>query len=64
MRDDMMPGSTHEFIEWLDKRYPRPLYRTEKGKDSAGLSNQFLIETGKRQLVEELLNFWEDQNRR
>jgi hypothetical protein len=59
----MMPLSTDQLLEWLDQRYPRPIYRTRLGEDSEGLTNQFLIDTGKRQLVEELITFWEDQTR-
>ena len=60
--DDIMPGSTQELLDWLERRYPRPIFRA-RPEATQGLTDQFLIDTGKRQLVEELLTFWQDQNR-
>lgn len=59
----MMPLNTDQLLEWLDERYPRPIYRTRPGEDSGALTHQFLIDTGKRQLIEELISYWEDQTR-
>lgn len=58
-KDNLMPLYTDQLLEWLDDRYPRPLYKATRG--DSGTPHQFLIDTGKRQLIEDLKKYWADQ---
>lgn len=62
--ENQMPGHTQELLAWLEERYPRPLLRVNPNQDTGGLTLQFYMDTGKRQLIEELRHFWTEQNRR
>ena len=58
----LMPPNTEALLVWLNRKYPRPLYHSDPERSEASVKDQFLIDTGKRQLVEELSRFWKDQN--
>ena len=58
---DFMPLNTNDLLKWLDQRYPRPLLKVTPGESSDTLREHFLIQTGKRVLIEELMAFFENQ---